>query len=538
MTSFVAQRLVCVAVCALVIFPSACREDPDPPEGVGGTGGSGGSGGRGGSGGGRTGGTGGSNMGGTGGSSGGTGGSAVDAPASDAPTSDGRVGDGGSVGDAPAGDRVTGDGVASAAMRPFFSHPMAYPAGTIRPSNCAPTGVDAGAVDAGGGGCAQATLDQSVMAFYEKWRTAYVKNITSGACTGFSYVDAPPEFGTQQAVSSLQGMGMLITVVMATGQDSRAQTTFDGLFKYVRKFKSTKNPKLMSRDVPGGCPAMIANAESQTDGDLDIALSLLMADRQWGSTGAVNYLNEARDIIGAIKASDMSPSGLPILGDWVNTGQPTVDAGPADPKFSTGLRSTDLMPGHFRAFSAITSDSFWMGAIDASHSVLKAVQDNHSPETGLVPDFIINVTTTPAPAPAEWSGASGDTDGKYGYTAARMPLRIVSDYLTSSGEPAARAKAILTRVNDWISTTKTNGNPAMIRDGYELDDEDDLGTSGSFLFEGAFGAAAVIDVKYQAWLDAIWNRVSAGNTVMPADSHTDSVRLLSLILMSGNWWAP
>ena len=78
----------------------------------------------------------------------------------------------------------------------------------------------------------------------------------------------------------------------------------------------------------------------------------------------------------------------------------------------------------------------------------------------------------------------------------------------------------------------------MIRDGYELDDDDDLGTSGSFLFESPFGAAAIIDIKYQAWLDAIWNRVSAGNTVMPADSHTDSVRLLSLILMSGNWWAP
>ena len=57
------------------------------------------------------------------------------------------------------------------------------------------------------------------------------------------------------------------------------------MFKYVRKFKSTKNSKLMSRDVPTGCPATIANAESQTDGDLDIALSLLMADRQWGSGG-------------------------------------------------------------------------------------------------------------------------------------------------------------------------------------------------------------------------------------------------------------
>jgi endoglucanase len=78
----------------------------------------------------------------------------------------------------------------------------------------------------------------------------------------------------------------------------------------------------------------------------------------------------------------------------------------------------------------------------------------------------------------------------------------------------------------------------MIVDGYRLDDSSPLGGSGSFLFEGPFGAAAVVDAKYQGWLDAIWNRASAGNTVNPADAHADSVRLLSLILMSGNWWSP
>jgi hypothetical protein len=541
MTSLIARRFVCVAVCALVVSPLACREDPEPPDGVGGTGGGGpsGSGGRGGS----TGGRGGSSGGTSGSSTGGTGGSAVDAPAADTtPGPDARPGEAGRVGDAPAtnpgSDAPAGDGgvVTGAAMRPFFSHPMAYPAGSIRPSNCTPAGVDAGATDAGPAGCAQATLDQSVMAFYEKWKTAYVKPITSGACTGFSYIDAPPDFGDQQTVSSLQGMGMLITVIMATGQDSRA--AYDGMFKYVRRFKSTKNPKLMSRDVPSGCPAMIAGAESQTDGDMDIALSLLMADRQWGSGGAINYLAEARDIIGAIKLSEMTPMNLPTLGDWVANGQSVTDAGiTADPKFSVGLRSSDLMGGHFRAFSAITSDTSWMQAIDASHSVLRTFQDNVSTVTGLVPDFIINVTTMPVAAPANWSGPNQPNDGRYSYTAARLPMRLAADYLSSTGEPATRVKGILTRINDWIAVTKTMGNPAMIRDGYRLDDSSALGTSGSFLFESAFGAGAIVDPKYQAWLDAIWNRVSVGNTVTP-DSHTDSVRLLSMIIMSGNWWAP
>jgi endoglucanase len=539
MTSLIARRLVGVAVCALVVSPLACREDPEPPDGVAGAGGGpSGSGGRGGS----TAGRGGSTAG-SGGATAGSGGTAVDAPAPDsAPGPDARppeVSPGGDGPTTPATDAPAGEGGGgvAAAMRPFFSHPMAYPAGTIRPSNCTPAGVDAGATDAGSAGCAQATLDQAVMAFYEKWKTAYVRNITSGACTGFTYIDSPDDFGSQQTVSSLQGLGMLVTVIMATGQDARA--AYDGMFKYVRRFKSAKNPKLMARDIPSGCPAMIMGAESQTDGDLDIALSLLMADRQWGSGGAINYLAEARDIIGAIKVSEMTLAGLPTLGDWVANGQNPTDAGvAADPKFSVGLRSSDLMGGHFRAFGTITSDMFWVGAIDAGHSVLRTFQDNVSTVTGLVPDFMVNVTTMPAAAPANWSGPNQPNDGRYSYTAARLPMRLAADYLTATGEPANRVKGIITRINDWIAVTKTMGNPAMIRDGYRLDDSSALGTGGSFLFEGAFGAAAIVDAKYQAWLDAIWNRVSVGNVNNPPDSHTDSIRLLSMIIMSGNWWAP
>ena len=30
-------------------------------------------------------------------------------------------------------------------------------------------------------------------------------------------------------------------------------------------------------------------AESQTDGDMDIAIALLMAEKQWGNGGTINY---------------------------------------------------------------------------------------------------------------------------------------------------------------------------------------------------------------------------------------------------------
>jgi endo-1,4-beta-D-glucanase Y len=45
------------------------------------------------------------------------------------------------------------------------------------------------------------------------------------------------------------------------------------------------------------------------DGDLDIAMALLMADRQWGSTGAWNYKQEGINTINAMKAFNMKPDG-------------------------------------------------------------------------------------------------------------------------------------------------------------------------------------------------------------------------------------
>jgi endoglucanase len=535
MSTSIAQRLVGGAVCFLVTTSLACREDPELPS-AGATGGSPGAGGRGGTGG--SGARDGSAPSATGGTSG-AGDAASPTPDTSASAdaravTDGAPGDGQAVG----GDGAPTDASTSGLGRPFTSHPMTYPAGTIRPSICVAPGTDGGAP--GSVACTQPALDQAVAAFYDKWKAAYLRNITTGACSGLSYIVAvpPTDFPGQVAVSELQGMGMLITVVMA-GHDQGAREAYDALLRYARKYRSNRNPVLMARQVPSACPMTLAAniAESQTDGDLDMALSLLMADRQWGSAGAINYLQEARNMIGVIKTADMTMRGLPVLGDWVATGQ-IVDGGvPADPKFSVGLRTSDLMPGHFRAFGAVTMDDFWMRAIDASHSVISAFQASHSVTTGLVPDYIVNVTTAPAPAPEDWSTVDKPNDGDYFYEAARVPLRLASDFISSTGEVAARSKALVVKINDWISGARTMGNPALIRDGYELDGSN-LGNSGSPLFEGTFGAAAIVDVKYQAWLDAIWGRVSTGNVSSPADSHTDSVRLLSLIVMSGNWWVP
>jgi hypothetical protein len=266
--------------------------------------------------------------------------------------------------------------------------------------------------------------------------------------------------------------------------------------------------------------------DTQNDGDLDISTALLMAEKNRGNRATDNYGMEARTMIAAIKMNDLNAmSKLPLLGDWVSVN---------DAKFYWGARTSDFITGHLRAFGTATNDTFWMQSVDAIYGLIAKIQMVNSPTTGLLPDFVMNLNTNGVPASANWSGAGNPNDGQYFYHAARAPLRLVADYISSGGSEA-RAKTALAKMNTWIRM-KTMDNPAMIIDGYNIGTGANIGNGPTVVFEGPFGAAAVVDAANQAWVDAIWNRISAG--AVGNDSLAESIRLMSLLVMSGHWWAP
>src|SRR5687768_14792518 len=139
-------------------------------------------------------------------------------------------------------------------------------------------------------------------------------------------------------VSEGQGYGMVIVPLLA-GHDPQAQTIFDGLRSYALTHRSCGDDRLMLWKIPNqghGCA-------SATDGDLDIAYGLLLADAQWGSGGAIDYRAAANRVLAGIRASTIGPaSKLPLLGDWVD-----LDGDRAN---EWTPRTSDFMTGHFRAF--------------------------------------------------------------------------------------------------------------------------------------------------------------------------------------------
>jgi endo-1,4-beta-D-glucanase Y len=378
----------------------------------------------------------------------------------------------------------------------FGSHTFSYPADVLFPS----------------GG--QTALDAATEHAYDAWKSKYVQQ----GCSGY-YVFSGGGTGTGvgDTVSEGHGYGMIITALMA-GYDPNAQAIFDGMYSFFKKFPTATHQNLMSWtvNVAGGCIVPASQNFSATDGDLDIAYALLLANQQWPGQG---YLDKANAVIADIRAADIEASThLPTLGDWSTATSATYD----------DLRSSDLMPEHFRAFARASADTTWQsGSVEGSYSLLATMQAQFAPMTGLVPDFIMHTSSSPQPATPNL--LEGPADGQFSYNACRVPLRIATDYVASGD---ARAKTAVNKMNTWIMST-TGGDPSKILDGYTLSGGKGAQQSGpSPAFSSPFAVSAMV-AGNQAWLDALWTSRAIGS-----DYFSDAITMLSMIVLSGNWWAP
>jgi endo-1,4-beta-D-glucanase Y len=490
MRSPITDRALSLILVALAFAPSACRDDKPPPApgNLGGSVGSGGRGGRGGSGG----------RAGSGGAPGaggvaGTPGTMDAAPGSDvAPGGDGDAGVD-AVSDAQV---VPPDGGTFGAMKPFYSHPLTYPAGVIRPTG------------------AQGILDGAVATYYTKWKKEYVITGCQGA-----YVLAP---APEVIRSDIHTAGMIATVILA-GHDPMAKPTFDNMFKTARAYASSNDPALMAHEIlrsgANGCMKR-SGSVAQPDANLHLAFALLMADKQWGSASGVNYLEEAKKTAAAVKAKLFNATTkLPFYTEGI-----AMAAGE-----NTTVRTGDLLVDHYQAIGAATGDPFWSEAITAAYALIGKLQAGPGAMTGLLPDFS-SKTETAMPAPL--AGQSG----YYFYSVARFPMFLATDYLVNSARPM-NSKDILAKIVTWAKTA-TNNDPTKIVDGYQLNGAKrpggDVGESP--LFETPLGVGAMLDAGNQAWVDAVWTRATMDRT--EKDSHTETAQLLGLIILSGNWWSP
>lgn len=395
---------------------------------------------------------------------------------------------------------------------PFPAH-NTYFSGVIKPNNVT-----------------QTQMDQTVEARYNEWKQAYVA--VRPKFPNQSYIsynqDHSSEPSNAVSVSEGTGYGMIIAAFMA-GYDPQAQTLFDSLFHFYQAFPSVITPSLMGWQQILKNGNIIYNPaggdDSATDGDIDIAFALLLADQQWGSEGSIDYLSRAKEMMTGILAGDVNEDlSVLKLGDWAQEDDED------DPNIDKATRPSDFALNQLRNFSASSGDPEWNFVINKTYGIINQLFKDYSPSTGLLPDFAEYVNGAYIPARTEF--LENEEDGYYSWNACRTPWRIATDYILSGDN---RAFNQLTKLNSWIRT-KTGNDPWEIKSGYKLDGKP-LVTYGDLAFSTPFAVSAMISSINQTWLNQLWAATSAEPTD-ESNYFNNSVRLLSLIVISGNWWTP
>jgi endoglucanase len=364
-----------------------------------------------------------------------------------------------------------------------------------------------------------AQMDSAVAGCYDAWKSRAIVDVPSvpgGKAVRFNSPD-------YLVVSEGMGYGMLISVLLS-GHDADARTQFDALMTTVRarpalgivQYVGSPANSLMDwrlkMDGTSGDPANLgANA---MDGDLDIAMALLMADRQWGSGGRWNYKQEALNTINALKLWNMNDDGA-------TKGLPSP----------INNRTSDYMIGHFRAFKKATGDALWDRAVDRAYGLVDRMQTVYSPNAGLIPDFVIN-TNTATPEPSHgFIGDGTPTEGDYYANAQRDPWRFGTDYVLSGD---ARWRSVCNKMVTFMKAD-CGGDPSRIADGYQLDG---AAMERRYPPKGMIGpllCGAMVDAAHQDFLNTLWSWTVNNFTT---DYYDSELMLIPMIVASGNWWNP
>ncbi|WP_233711633.1 glycosyl hydrolase family 8 [Lederbergia citrisecunda] len=396
--------------------------------------------------------------------------------------------------------------------RPFPQH-VTYTEGTIKPNHIT-----------------QEEMDATVARLYDEWKERYLKQNPYDKDQYYVFYNHNGESTTDPreaiTVSEAHGYGMLITALMA-GHDPDAKKYYDGLYRYFRAHPSEINPQLMAwqQAIINDEIVDVNGVDSALDGDMDIAYSLLLADKQWGNDGEINYYKQGKLVIDAIMESEVHQKDYYLkLADWASDNSNT---------YGIATRPSDFMLQHLQAFNMVSGDERWNKVIDKTYSIINDVFAEYSPNTGLLPDFLLKDLDTGKFKPAHAWFLESSRDGDYYWNSSRVPWRITTDYLVTGDD---RAKAQLSKLNSWIRQT-TGNNPANIKRGYKLDGTQLTNSAGDAAFSAPFTVSAMMDEANQKWLNDLWD-FNVNKETAKGAYFANNIRMLSMIIVSGNWWSP
>lgn len=285
-------------------------------------------------------------------------------------------------------------------------------------------------------------------AAYREWKSSKVEYCAGGR--------ARVTFTTSaETVSEGIGYGMLLAAAW------RDQDLFNQLWNY---YAATLNGNGLMAWRVGGCGLNKLDQGAASDADLDVAMSLTIAECNWPGEG---YSNLAGGVFNAIISHLVVRDGDRYLlqaGDmWGGTvcGNPSYYA-----------------PGYYRAFAQFNAANatIWTQLANDTYRYLASAQNA---STGLVGEW---------QRPTSLNCNKSELD-QFKYNAARTPWRIATDYVWwGIGEAEAYAQ----KVTNWANTAPGNNGTGItaMGDGYYTDGRL-LSNNHKSVFVGSFAAASM-----------------------------------------------
>lgn len=348
--------------------------------------------------------------------------------------------------------------------------------------------------------------DHAVVTAYQAWKDT---TVTSDGAGGFFRVKKPDSGSViGSTVSEGMGYGMILSAYLGD------QALFDGLWRYALLHFDENG--LMNWEIGPDGAVTSGGTGGATDGDVDMAWGLVMADRQWGGKGmlAKPYLDYAKELIGNILAHEVDHT----RGELLKPGDKWGDVDVTNPSY--------FAPAYFRVFGRVTNQvDAWNKVIDANYIILARSLNttNGNASNGLAPAWC---DSTGKPVEA-YAGAPT----YFQNDATRVPFRVGQDYCYF-GE--RRAKDYLALIGGFYSGLGV----ANIVDGYDLNGaphpDRAVGGLQAASFVGPAAVAGMSDPTFQKLLEDAYAAVATQKLTAGTIYYQKSWTALSLLILTGN----
>lgn len=348
-------------------------------------------------------------------------------------------------------------------------------------------------------------LNQACLTSWEMIRKTLI--VRDGCQSGeFRVVVDKYDFGGSERPTYSEGIGwgMLFAPMMDREGDS-TQMIFDGLNAYRKRYRMASgfmNWRILANGEIGD-PGVAVEAEE------NIAMGLLLAHMQWGSTSERNYLGEFRELTEALRTQCVIP-GRHLLKPGDTWGGEEL------------LHPANWKPAFWRVWEIVVPEQGWDAVRHAGAEIMA------------------NLTAiSPTGLPPHWCRFDGSPTGlkdpyfgdyTFEYDALQLPIHNALEIVWFGRKEAAMSWAMNEKIAAWLTSSH---DPKDVRDGYTLEGEM-VGRNHNPAFLASFLAAMAStkqpDSELKEWFAALKE--------IPAEDdgyYAGLIRLYALLVMSGNF---